>query len=150
MLLDLKFSILTLAITAGTFVAALYGMNLKNFIEESDFGFYGVSGWCTLFGTLVAIYGLQKLRRVQRVSMYAHGPGSIVSSSPKGIWGFGAWGGGGRASVRGTSESVSDAIGIGAIKPRKGDALGDLIQRERTLARKLAKADTRADDVTRR
>ncbi|KAF1360072.1 cora-domain-containing protein [Lizonia empirigonia] len=150
MLLDLKFSILTLAITAGTFVAALYGMNLKNFIEESDFGFYGVSGWCTLFGTLVAIYGLQKLRRVQRVSMYAHGPGSIVSSSPKGIWGLGAWGGGGRASVRGTAESVSDAIGVGAIKPRKGDALGDLIQRERTLARKLAKAETRADDVTRR
>ncbi|KAF9698523.1 hypothetical protein EKO04_003501 [Ascochyta lentis] len=150
MLLDLKFSILTLAITAGTFVAALYGMNLKNFIEESDFGFYGVSGWCTIFGTLVAIYGLQKLRRVQRVSMYAHGPGSIVSSSPKGIWGLGAWGGGGRASIRGTSESVSDAIGVGAIKPRGGDALGDLIHRERALSRKLAKAENRADDVSSR
>ena len=80
MLLDLKFSILTLAITAGTFVAALYGMNLKNFIEESDMGFWGVSAWCTVFGTIVAVYGLQKLRRVQRVSMYAHGPGSIVGS----------------------------------------------------------------------
>lgn len=146
MLLDLKFSILTLAITAGTFVAALYGMNLKNFIEESDFGFYGVSGWCTIFGTLVAIYGLQKLRRVQRVSMYAHGPGSIVSSSPKGIWGMGAWGGG-RARIPGTSESVSDAIGVGALKPRGGDALGDLIQRERKLARKLATTENRPDDV---
>lgn len=145
MLLDLKFSILTLAITAGTFVAALYGMNLKNFIEESDFGFYGVSGWCTIFGALVAVYGLQKLRRVQRVSMYAHGPGSIVSSSQKGIWGLGAWGGG-RARISGTSESVSDAIGVGAIKPRGGDALADLIQRERGLARKLAKTEHKAGD----
>lgn len=147
--MDLKFSILTLAITAGTFVAALYGMNLKNFIEESDFGFYGVSGWCTIFGTLVAIYGLQKLRRVQRVSMYAHGPGSIVSSSSKSVWGLGAWGGG-RANVRGTSESVSDAIGVGAIKPRASDTVGDLIQRERSLARKLAKVEKRADDVASR
>lgn len=39
MLLDLKFSIGTLGIGAGTFIAALYGMNLKSFIEESDFGF---------------------------------------------------------------------------------------------------------------
>ncbi|KAJ4381124.1 magnesium ion transporter [Didymella sp. IMI 355093] len=148
MLLDLKFSILTLAITAGTFVAALYGMNLKNFIEENDFGFYGVSAWCTVFGTIVAIYGLQKLRRVQRVSMYAHGPGSIVSSNQKSIWGLGAWGGG--RTVRGTSENVSDAIGVGAIKPKGGDALKDLIQRERHLARKLAKAEGRAEDVASR
>ncbi len=145
MLLDLKFSILTLAITAGTFVAALYGMNLKNFIEESDLGFWGVSAWCTVFGTIVAVYGLQKLRRVQRVSMYAHGPGSIVSSSSKG-WGLGAWGG--SRTVRGTGESVSEAIGVGAIKPKNGDALKDLIHRERQLARKLAK-DGKIDDALR-
>lgn len=149
MLLDLKFSILTLAITAGTFVAALYGMNLKNFIEESDFGFWGVSAWCTVFGTIVAVYGLQKLRRVQRVSMYAHGPGSIVSSNQKSVWGLGAWGGS-RTRVPGTSESVSDAIGVGAIKPRGGDAFGDLVKRERLLARKLAKDASRADDVASR
>ena len=137
MLLDLKFSILTLAITAGTFVAALYGMNLKNFIEESDLGFYGVSGWCTVFGALVAIYGLQKLRRVQRVSMYAHGPGSIVGAGQKG-WGVGGWGMG--RSGRAAGESVSEAIGVGAVKPKGGDALKDLVQRERVLARKLARA----------
>jgi magnesium transporter len=146
MLLDLKFSILTLAITAGTFVAALYGMNLKNFIEESDFGFYGVSGWCTIFGAIVAVYGLQKLRKVQRVSMYAHGPGSIVSSSSKGgVWGLGAWGG------RTPSRSAVDGEGLpglGNINKRT-DSLGDLIQRERALARKLAKSDSRADDFGR-
>jgi len=70
MLLDLKFSIGTLGIGSGAFVAALYGMNLKNFIEESDLGFWGVSGWCAAFSVMVCMYGLTKLRKVQRVSMW--------------------------------------------------------------------------------
>ena len=70
MLLDLKFSIGTLGIGSGAFVAAMYGMNLKNFIEESDFGFWGVTASCTIFSTLVCMYGLTKLRKVQRVSMW--------------------------------------------------------------------------------
>jgi magnesium transporter len=143
MLLDLKFSILTLSITAGTFVAALYGMNLKNWIEESDLGFYGISAWCTVFGLIVAVYGLQKLRKVQRVSMYGHGPGSMVSKSidARGgsAWGLGAWGGGSRALGRGP-ESMPDSGGVG---------LGEVIAKERALARRLAKAELRADEVTR-
>lgn len=78
MLLDLKFSIGTLGIGGGTFVAALYGMNLKNFIEESDFGFWGVSAWCTVFSAFVCLYGLRKLRRVQRVSMWGAEQGENV------------------------------------------------------------------------
>ena len=70
MLLDLKFSIGTLGIGSGAFVAALYGMNLKNFIEESDLGFWGVTGCCTVFAGVVCMYGLTKLRKVQRVSMW--------------------------------------------------------------------------------
>jgi len=70
MLLDLKFSIGTLGLGGGTFVAALYGMNLKNFIEESNFGFWAVSGWCTVFSAIVCIASLRKLRKVQRVSMW--------------------------------------------------------------------------------
>lgn len=70
MLLDLKFSIGTLGIGSGAFIAALYGMNLKNFIEENDVGFWGVTGWCVIFSTLVCGYGLTKLRKVQRVSMW--------------------------------------------------------------------------------
>jgi magnesium transporter len=70
MLLDLKFSIGTLGIGSGAFVAALYGMNLKNFIEESDLGFIGVTGWSMVFAGVVCGYGLTKLRRVQRVSMW--------------------------------------------------------------------------------
>lgn len=70
MLLDLKFSIGTLGIGTGAFVASLYGMNLKNFIEESDLGFIGVTGWSFVFAAIVCIFGLRKLRRVQRVSMF--------------------------------------------------------------------------------
>ncbi|KAL8634859.1 MAG: hypothetical protein Q9228_007588, partial [Teloschistes exilis] len=66
MLLDLKFSIGTLGIGSGAFVASLYGMNLKNFIEESDLGFLGVSAWSFVFAAIVCGYGLGKLRKVQR------------------------------------------------------------------------------------
>ncbi|TQS34455.1 hypothetical protein Golomagni_05162 [Golovinomyces magnicellulatus] len=70
MLLDLKFSIGTLGIGSGAFVAALYGMNLKNYLEESNLGFWGISGWCLIFSWIVCAYGLSKLRRVQRLSMW--------------------------------------------------------------------------------
>ena len=70
MLLDLKFSIGTLGIGTGAFVASLYGMNLKNFMEESDLGFIGVTAWSFVFAMIVCAYGLKKLRRVQRVSMW--------------------------------------------------------------------------------
>ena len=70
MLLDLKFSIGTLGIGSGAFIASLYGMNLKNFIEESNLGFLGVTSWSFIFAALVCSYGMTKLRRVQRVSMW--------------------------------------------------------------------------------
>ena len=70
MLLDLKFSIGTLGIGSGAFIAALYGMNLKNFLEESDWGFFGVSAWSFVFAGVVCSYGLTKLRKVQRVTMW--------------------------------------------------------------------------------
>ena len=70
MLLDLKFSIGTLGIGSGAFVAALYGMNLKNFMEENDFGFAGISILSLAFVVVICSYGLTKLRKVQRVSMW--------------------------------------------------------------------------------
>ncbi|KAL8644304.1 MAG: hypothetical protein Q9210_007320, partial [Variospora velana] len=76
MLLDLKFSIGTLGIGSGAFVASLYGMNLKNFIEESDFGFVGVSAWSFLFAAIVCSYGLKKLNKIQRVSMWGEHAGN--------------------------------------------------------------------------
>lgn len=70
MLLDLKFSILTLGTTVGMFIAALYGMNLENFIEESHYGFFGISGLCVVLTGAACLWGLRRLRKVQRVRMW--------------------------------------------------------------------------------
>ncbi|KAI5280466.1 magnesium ion transporter, partial [Ascosphaera aggregata] len=73
MLLDLKFSIGTLGLAFGTLCSSFYGMNLKNFIEESDLGFTGVTGFCLGASALVCWFALQKLRKVQRVRMWGEG-----------------------------------------------------------------------------
>ncbi|KAL8626486.1 hypothetical protein Q9189_007813, partial [Teloschistes chrysophthalmus] len=90
MLLDLKFSIGTLGIGSGAFVASLYGMNLKNFIEESDLGFLGVSAWSFVFAAVVCGYGLGKLRKVQRVSMWGEHGRESRGSWREGAEGLGA------------------------------------------------------------
>lgn len=82
MLLDLKFSIGTLSLAAGTLFSALYGMNLKNFIEESDFGFGGVSVICFALTAIVSVYGLAKLRKLQRVRMWGESGVGSTSLSP--------------------------------------------------------------------
>ena len=69
MLLDLKFSIGTLGLAMGTFLAGLYGMNLENFIEETNWGFAGVTSMSLFFSLLVLWYGMGKLRKVQRIKM---------------------------------------------------------------------------------
>ncbi|KAK3066569.1 magnesium ion transporter, partial [Teratosphaeriaceae sp. CCFEE 6253] len=75
MLLGLKVDIGTMGISVGMFVAALYGMNLENFIEESNYGFFGISGFCAVLSIIACMYGLRKLRKVQRLSMWG-GEGS--------------------------------------------------------------------------
>ncbi|KAG7138877.1 Mitochondrial inner membrane magnesium transporter MRS2 like protein [Verticillium longisporum] len=69
MLLELKFSIGTLGLAMGTFLAGLYGMNLENFIEDTNWGMGAVTGVSVLFSLIVCWYGLIKLRKVQRVKM---------------------------------------------------------------------------------
>lgn len=69
MLLELQFSVYTLGIALGTFLAGLYGMNLENYIEETAYGFPAVSIGSAFFGGLVLWWGLVKLRKVQRVRM---------------------------------------------------------------------------------
>ncbi|OBT54462.1 hypothetical protein VE04_03784 [Pseudogymnoascus sp. 24MN13] len=95
MLLDLKFSIGTLGIGSGAFIAALYGMNLKNFIEESNFGFLGISGFSAVFAAIVCGYGLTKLRKVQRVSM---------------------WGEAGKRGARGSWRAIDEETGAGLLE----------------------------------
>ncbi|EFY93126.1 inner membrane magnesium transporter MRS2 precursor [Metarhizium acridum CQMa 102] len=69
MLLDLKFSVGTLGLAMGTFLAGLYGMNLENFIEETNWGFGAITGMSTIASVMVCWYGLIKLRKVQRIKM---------------------------------------------------------------------------------
>ncbi len=85
MLLELKFSIGTLGLAAGTLVAGLYGMNLKNFIEESDIAFGTVSLTCIALSAIVALYGMRKLRKLQRVKLWGEGNVSHLNSS-RGNW----------------------------------------------------------------
>lgn len=97
MLLDLKFSIGTLGLASGTLVSALYGMNLKNFIEESDLGFGLISAACVVFSAFVCLYGLMKLRKLQRVRMWGEGGVGTSVLSPistrrkAAIGGLGNW-----------------------------------------------------------
>ncbi|KAL5087713.1 magnesium ion transporter [Trichoderma cf. simile WF8] len=69
MLLELKFSIGTLGLAMGTFIAGLYGANLENFIEETNWGFGAVTATSIVFSLLVCWYGLVRLRRIQRIKM---------------------------------------------------------------------------------
>ncbi|KAJ5887480.1 hypothetical protein N7495_007521 [Penicillium taxi] len=82
MLLDLKVSIGTLGLATGTLFSALYGMNLKNFIEESDWGFGGVSVICFALTAVVCVYGLAKLRKLQRVRMWGESGVGGTSLTP--------------------------------------------------------------------
>ncbi|KAK1758446.1 hypothetical protein QBC47DRAFT_339320 [Echria macrotheca] len=83
MLLDLKFSVGTLGLAMGTFLAGLYGMNLENFIEDTNWGFGAVTGVSTVFSLLVCWYGLVKLRKVQRVRM---GGGGGLGGAGRARW----------------------------------------------------------------
>lgn len=74
MLLDLKFSVGTLGLAMGTFIAGLYGANLENFIEETHWGFGAVTGVSVIMSLLVCKYGLSKLRNLQRIKMQGEAP----------------------------------------------------------------------------
>ena len=87
MLLDLKFSIGTLGVGSAAFIAGLYGMNLKNFFEESNVGFLGVLAVSVICAAAVWKSGSKKLRQVQRHSMWdeegstSRGQGTDIHSS---------------------------------------------------------------------
>ncbi|GMM30921.1 Mfm1 protein [Martiniozyma asiatica (nom. inval.)] len=69
MLLNLKFSITLFSLASLLFFAAVYGMNLENFIEEREDWFFIVCGGC--FVVSFVIFGLanRKLIRLQKVQL---------------------------------------------------------------------------------
>lgn len=73
MLLDLKFQIGTLGLGAGALIAALFGMNLKSYLEESEYGFLGITGFAGFCMLFIIVAALKNLARVQRVNMTSQG-----------------------------------------------------------------------------
>lgn len=106
MLLDLKFSIGTLGISAGMFIAALYGMNLKNFIEEDHFGFAGISGLCGVITVWVFVWAFRRLHKVQRLSMWGESGSQRQSRQRQFRQEHSRQHGGAEASVRGSWAEV--------------------------------------------
>jgi len=91
MLLEIKFSIATLGISVGMFIAALYGMNLENFIEESNYGFFGISIFSAVLSIVACRYGLRQLRKIQRLSMWGEGSSAGKHQVGQGRGGRGSW-----------------------------------------------------------
>lgn len=69
MLLGLKFGLGLLLMGMALYVAAVYGMNLENFIEETDFGFPLVINLSFLILVIYLVYSLKRLRKVMKITM---------------------------------------------------------------------------------
>ncbi|CAI5760577.1 unnamed protein product [Candida verbasci] len=69
MLLGLKFSTGLLSMGIALFVAALYGMNLENLIEETDGGFEIVVGGSMLLLILLLGFSVKQLKKVEKITM---------------------------------------------------------------------------------
>lgn len=69
MLFELKITIYTLGFTVATLLPAFYGMNLKNYIEESIYGFGGVVVFSIIQGIVITIWNFKKLHRVRTITM---------------------------------------------------------------------------------
>ncbi|KAK6460809.1 mitochondrial MRS2-like protein [Scheffersomyces coipomensis] len=69
MLLGLKFSIGLLSLGIALYVSALYGMNLENFIEESDGGFELIC-LISVIGLLILLrFSMKQLNKAEKVTM---------------------------------------------------------------------------------
>ncbi|TFK49290.1 Mg2+ transporter protein cora-like protein [Heliocybe sulcata] len=67
--LDLKVSIGTMGLGAGALVAGLFGMNLKSTLEETDWGFLGMTALSGVVAGSVAWAGLRRLAQIRKLSL---------------------------------------------------------------------------------
>lgn len=72
MLLSLRFSIGLLSMGAGLFIAAAYGMNLENFIEEQDYGLGAVIAVSMISIVVLFVYSLKHLNKLQKITIGDH------------------------------------------------------------------------------
>lgn len=94
MLFELKITVYTLGFTVATLLPAFYGMNLKNYIEESNYGFGAVVVFSIIQGLLITMINFRKLRKVQKLTMMG-GTGNNThlhhNSSPAGLLNKDKW-----------------------------------------------------------
>ncbi|SCU95111.1 LANO_0E09318g1_1 [Lachancea nothofagi CBS 11611] len=69
MLLGLRFSIGLLSMGGALYVASLYGMNLENYIEDGNIGFLLVTTVCVFSMSLIFIYSIRQLHRLQKMTL---------------------------------------------------------------------------------
>lgn len=69
MVFELRVAIFTLGFTIATILPAFYGMNLKNYIEESNVAFVSVVAVSLLMGGIMSVVYLRRLRDVRRMTM---------------------------------------------------------------------------------
>ncbi|CAK7913021.1 magnesium transporter Mrs2p, mitochondrial [[Candida] anglica] len=81
MLFELQVTVYTLGFTVATLVPAFYGMNLKNYIEDSELGFGAVVVFSLIQGILVTSMMFRKLRKVQKLTMM--GGASMTPMKPQ-------------------------------------------------------------------
>jgi magnesium transporter len=67
MFLEARIAIHTLGLASGTMVAGLFGMNLVNYLEESPYGFFVITGICIALSSAFSMYGMRSLWRIQRL-----------------------------------------------------------------------------------
>lgn len=72
MLMELKVCIGTLGFTVSMLIASLYGMNLKNYMEESPLGMAGVFLIAAVSGAAVTIFNLKRLATAKKVTIGAN------------------------------------------------------------------------------
>ncbi|KAI3403221.2 MRS2 [Candida oxycetoniae] len=77
MLFELKVTVYTLGITIATLIPAFYGMNLKNYIENSNYGFGAVVVFSILQGMVFTWFNFKKLHKVQKLTILG------TNSNPK-------------------------------------------------------------------
>lgn len=69
MLLGLRFSIGLLSMGGALYIGALYGMNLENFIEESDGGFEAVVALSMVLLGVLFLLSVRQLKRLRKITM---------------------------------------------------------------------------------
>ncbi|UCS23660.1 uncharacterized protein HLK63_M07227 [Nakaseomyces glabratus] len=70
MLLGIRFSIGMLSLGGPIFIGSLYGMNLENFIEETDYGFIAASAIGMISLGALYFYSIKHLHKLQKMSLF--------------------------------------------------------------------------------